>query len=597
MKSVIKTAILLFVITFLSSLILGCQNPLDDATGCITLNLKETISKTLVPDISMEPASYTITGTGPGGVTFEESTTSDVIVIEDLVFGEWIVTVTAYNNTSDIIGTGTVTTSVNTGQTTTVEVPVTAVEGTGTLDLTVNWTESEVTLPSITATLTPAMGEDISLTFAVGAASATNITSGLTSGYYTLTIQLLDNSASVMGLVEVVWIAADQTTTSSFDFTDINSAAGSLSILINPQINEPLDIDIIGGSAKKTESTDLFLIAETYNYIENVTYVWYVNGVSVAANTSYTFDNSWLPGYYRIDCTGFNNDGSRAGSDTLAVEVVVDPPPITPSSFITTWKTDNPGSSASNQIQLPLDANGIYDFAVFWGDGKTSIITQWDQSDTLHTFQESGTYDVVITGTLDGWSFMANGDCDKLINISQWGTFSPGTMGQIANFQECKNLTITTTDVLDLSGIEVLDLMFAGCSSLTDIPNISLWDTSNVQTTFGMFDGCTFFNGDVRSWDTSSIAMMMGMFQGAASFNQDLSGWEVYNVLNMENLLLGTAMSETNYDLLINSWASQPVQPDVSFGCSAQYTAAAEAARTVLTDTYGWNITDGGLSP
>ena len=50
------------------------------------------------------------------------------------------------------------------------------------------------------------------------------------------------------------------------------------------------------------------------------------------------------------------------------------------SLFITSWNTANTsdGSSTSNQVSLPLEATGEYDFKVYWGDSTKAHITPWD---------------------------------------------------------------------------------------------------------------------------------------------------------------------------------------------------------------------------
>jgi hypothetical protein len=44
---------------------------------------------------------------------------------------------------------------------------------------------------------------------------------------------------------------------------------------------------------------------------------------------------------------------------------------IAQDSFITTWKTDNPGATASNMIRIPTTGGG-YNYDVDWGDGNTT---------------------------------------------------------------------------------------------------------------------------------------------------------------------------------------------------------------------------------
>ena len=82
-------------------------------------------------------------------------------------------------------------------------------------------------------------------------------------------------------------------------------------------------------------------------------------------------------------------------------------------AFRTQWKTDNPGTSASNQITLPLITSGnggIYNCSVEWGDGTTDIIRSSLDAAVTHTYPSAGTYNVVIRGTCVGWQFNNGGN-------------------------------------------------------------------------------------------------------------------------------------------------------------------------------------------
>ena len=75
--------------------------------------------------------------------------------------------------------------------------------------------------------------------------------------------------------------------------------------------------------------------------------------------------------------------------------------------FISRWNTANVsgGSSASNQIQLPLVSGGNYNFIAYWGDGTSDLITTWNQAETLHTYSTSGIYTITLQGTIQGFVF------------------------------------------------------------------------------------------------------------------------------------------------------------------------------------------------
>lgn len=65
-------------------------------------------------------------------------------------------------------------------------------------------------------------------------------------------------------------------------------------------------------------------------------------------------------------------------------------------AFVTTWNTENPGVSASNEIKIQTNSNQIYDYNVDWGDGSSDTE---QTGDAIHTYATPGIYTVSITGT------------------------------------------------------------------------------------------------------------------------------------------------------------------------------------------------------
>ncbi|NBV51841.1 BspA family leucine-rich repeat surface protein, partial [bacterium] len=206
-----------------------------------------------------------------------------------------------------------------------------------------------------------------------------------------------------------------------------------------------------------------------------------------------------------VNATGLGNYSAQSLSVT----------PI--ASFISTWKTDNQGVSASNQITLPLIGSGSYKFTVYWGDGTKNTITTWNDPNATHTYATAGTYTVTINGTLTGFKFGNGGDKLKINNISQFGNLRLGN--DSAYFSGAANLTITATDNLDLTGTTDLTLMFSGCTSLTTIPSAATWDVSKVLYMGQLFEGASAFNQDIGNWNTANVQTMALMFLNASAFN------------------------------------------------------------------------------
>ena len=300
--------------------------------------------------------------------------------------------------------------------------------------------------------------------------------------------------------------------------------------------------------------------------------------------------------------------------------------------------------AGADTFQLPIYDGGTYNFAVGWGDGSSNEITAWNDTAANHSYLGAGTYIIQITGIINGWRFNNVGDKTLIHNISSWGPLLLGNSG--GYFHGCSNLTITATDVLDLTGTTMLHSMFRDCSSITTIPSINSWniaavtnmqymfrnasafnqyigswDTAAVTSVQFLFDGASAFNQDIGSWDTAAVTNMnymfrnasafnqdigswntaavtgmYSMFSGAAVFNQDIGAWSVAAVTVMPSMLVGSGINTTNYDLLLVGWEAQVVQNGVVFGAgTVKYSAGAPAtARQNLITDHTWTITDGG---
>ncbi len=294
-------------------------------------------------------------------------------------------------------------------------------------------------------------------------------------------------------------------------------------------------------------------------------------------------------------------------------------------TFISTWKTDNAGTSNDDQIILPLEAGGTYDFFVRWGDGTSSHITAYNDAAVTHTYSAAGTYTVKIDGVINGWYFNNGGDNGgdllKITDISQWGDLLVGNSGKY--FYGCANLDISATDVLDVSNVTTLYRIFFACTSLTTL-DVSSWDVSNVTTIKQAFRGPvllttldvsswdtskvtdmyqTFYaltnltTLDVSSWDTGKLTNMNGAFYGLVSLTTlDISSWDIGLITDASSMLTNTVI--TNYSDVLIAWAAQApsIQNNVSFGMGANtYNDAGAAAKALLmAPPYNWDITDGG---
>ena len=256
-------------------------------------------------------------------------------------------------------------------------------------------------------------------------------------------------------------------------------------------------------------------------------------------------------------------------------------------AFISTWRTSTvyTGSTANNQIKLPLEVAGTYKFTVQWGDGTSSLITVWNQAETTHTYPAPGDYTVTITGFIKGWDFgqggpvaPTTGDMRKLLTITQFGclrlvTHLDPTPTQFwGTFYGCTNLTLTgVTDMPNFKGTVSTHGFLRLAASITNIPNINKWDVSKIQIFRSMLREMPLFDGNIGNWNTRSATNFIAILAGSYSvapygsfnnggsdsiknwntsnliematafgaqplFNQEIGNWDVSNVTNMTSL-------------------------------------------------------------
>jgi hypothetical protein len=306
-------------------------------------------------------------------------------------------------------------------------------------------------------------------------------------------------------------------------------------------------------------------------------------------------------------------------------------------AFISEWNTTltSAGSSASNQIALPLVSSGVYDFTVDWGDASSDYITVWSDPAKTHTYASTGVKTITITGSLEQWIFNATGDRLKILDISSFG----GVLiinGSGGAFYNCANLDISALDPLTILGGSN---MFRGCTSLTGNSGFKDWITSG-NFLQGIFQSCTNFNTDLTNWDTSGCTVMTSAFQSAGNFNgdittwdvsnvgsfgaflqnavsfnqniggwnmigcttlvngmrstfafdQNIGGWDVRNCNDFRFLMTGNTallgLSPANLDAIYNGWSSLPslsLSESIDFG-TQKYTAAGTAGKALLTN-------------
>lgn len=268
-----------------------------------------------------------------------------------------------------------------------------------------------------------------------------------------------------------------------------------------------------------------------------------LDGEMVLHTPTGSVDNA-IVGQYSLTYTAIDAAGN---SSTLDRTINV----VAPRPFITTWKTDNKGISADNEVTISTNSDFIsYDYDVDWGDGTSSDNLTGDYT---HSYSTPGVYTISISGDFPQLFFELSEfdgdnttDSKKLLTIEQWGdgvwlSFKQAFLG-------CVNLTSTAIDTPYLAKVTNMEKAFYNAKLFNH--NMNHWDVSSVINMQQMFQNAHVFNQSIGNWDVSSVTNMEGMFTWARAFNQNIAGWDVSSVTNMKQMF--AASQAFNQD--ISDW-------------------------------------------
>lgn len=204
------------------------------------------------------------------------------------------------------------------------------------------------------------------------------------------------------------------------------------------------------------------------------TYQWLLDGSPIlgATNNTYTVTSN---GDLTCKVTATNDFGS---ANSTSNSLVPD------ERLIFSVKTDNVGTSASNQFTIPTLGTGyLYDIET--SDGQ--LITGSTGNTTI-TFPTAGTYDVYISGNFPRFYFNNGGDRLKLLNLKNFGIYALGSTSQLNAFFGCSNMIISATDIGHFENVTSFTYAWYNCSSLTSFPLI---DTSSGTYFTAAWNSCT----------------------------------------------------------------------------------------------------------
>ena len=173
---------------------------------------------------------------------------------------------------------------------------------------------------------------------------------------------------------------------------------------------------------------------------------------------------------------------------------------MNPSSYIDRFRFTIETTSSPQNFTLPLtNVSPGHNFTVYWGDGSSNIITQWNDANRIHSYASAGTYHVAISGICSGFEFDNGGSKNLVKSVDSWGNVSFKSL----NFYGCSNLNSLPNEdgklasALDLSSLfrgtaitSIFYRTFSNCTNVTDLSYVFA-NTGITSIPYGLFDYCT----------------------------------------------------------------------------------------------------------
>jgi surface protein len=245
-----------------------------------------------------------------------------------------------------------------------------------------------------------------------------------------------------------------------------------------------------------------------------------------------------LDNMYSID---FGNSTYTAGGTAAAARAnlistdgwsIIDGGTAPPAPFDMTVRT----TAANETFAIPCQNVGTFNATVDWGDGSTSAITAYNDSDLTHTYASAGDHSISISGTFPNIYFAYAGDKAKVISVTNLGQVGWQTFENA--FAGCNNMTSFTSGVTDISSVTNMSFILSDCYKIASL-DLSTLDTSSVTNMSGMFRSAgsqapSGFSLDLSNFDTSNVTSMDSMFKSATKITSlDISSFDTSSVTNM----------------------------------------------------------------
>ncbi|MBU3660613.1 MAG: BspA family leucine-rich repeat surface protein [Flavobacteriales bacterium] len=290
----------------------------------------------------------------------------------------------------------------------------------------------------------------------------------------------------------------------------------------------------------------------------NLTYQWQQstnNGtswtdISSATATTYTTSALTVPDHGKLFRVKVISEGCEVISSSAKLFLT------STTAFVTEWQA----STSLTSSYASVLTNGDVSYWYTTETGKTGFGT-FNHAGTNNTITSSRNFTITTNANEKFTLYISETNLKAFANeqlpsnywpylrkVVQFGSTNWTRANKmLSNFG---NMTITATDVPNLSLVTNASEMFSGSTSFTGYPLLSTWNTSTITNMSQMFYDASAFTGDISSWNTAAVTDFGGMFAAATAFNGNIGGWNTGAATNMAYMFQQTQLFNQN----IGSW-------------------------------------------
>lgn len=210
------------------------------------------------------------------------------------------------------------------------------------------------------------------------------------------------------------------------------------------------------------------------------------------------------------------------------------------------------GASGVGKFALPFRTTTVCSCTVHWGDGKSDVITAYNQTEATHTYASNGIYEIKIVESADKVSFYGAAVLDRLklvevINIPQQVLLT------VQAFRSCTNMT-TFNSYAKIKLVGDSNRLFSSCSGLTTF-DLSILDFTDVTLFNSAFESCSnLVTLNMTNSSVSKITSLASTFYGCSKLTTlNLTGLNFSALTSLRYTFAQTKMSSIDMTPFANS--------------------------------------------